>query len=331
MANKRALITGIFGQDGSYLAEFLYGEGYEVHGVERHPLTDSARSISEHLKKKGISTLFLHNCDLNSYAKVRELMNKVRPDECYHLAASHYSSEVSNVNRRLIDRELFHNNVLSSLNLIGAISEVSYHTRFVLAGSCLMFEESEQSPQHEYTPYVAGSMYGLSKITASKVLNYFREIHGLHLSVAILYNHESPRRQETFISKKIVSNLVKVKRNDISGFSVGDLSAIRDWGYAKDYVYGMWLMAQRDNPKDYILATGQGHTVEDLLDCAAKQLSINFKDIIEQNKELIREPPKTILLGDPSLAKAELKWVCTVDFEELIAILIKNELNGTLD
>lgn len=331
MAKKRALITGIFGQDGSYLSEYLYREGYEVHGIERIPLSDDTKILCEYLKKKGTSPPVIHNCDLNSYAEVRELFDSIHPDECYHLAASHYSSEVSDGDRRLVDRELFHNNVLSSLNLIGAISDVSRHTRFVLAGSCLMFEEAEQSPQHEYTPYAASSMYGLSKITASNVLNYFREIHGLHLSVAILYNHESPRRQKTFISKKIVSNLLKVKRNEISGFYVGDLSAIRDWGYAKDFVYGMWLMAQRDKPKDYILATGQGHTVEDLLVCAAKQLRINFKDIIEQNKGLIREQPKALLVGNPSLAKAELEWVCTVDFDELIAILIKNELNGTLD
>ncbi len=331
MAVKRALITGIYGQDGSYLAELLFGEEYEVHGIARYPLSANAIVISEHLKKKSISSLFLHKCDLNSYAEVRELMIKVQPHECYHLATSHYSSEIFGSNRNLLDRELFHSNVSASLNLIGAISEVSRNTRFIMAGSCLMFEKSDQSPQSEYTPFASDSMYGLSKITASNILNYFRETHGLHLSVAILYNHESPRRQNTFISKKIVSNLVKVKRNIISGFSLGDLSAIRDWGYAKDYVYGMWLMAQREKPKDYILATGEGHSVEEFLDCAAKQLSINFKDIIEQKKEIIGKPIKTLLLGDPSLARSELKWSGTVGFEELVAILIKNELNGALD
>jgi len=331
MGKKRALITGIFGQDGSYLAEYLCIEGYEVHGVEKYPLTDNSRLICEHLKKKGISSLFLHNCDLNFYAEIRDLINKLQPDECYHLAASHYSSEVSDGDRMLVDRELFHNNVLSSLNLISAISEMSRHTRFVLAGSCLMFEEADQSPQHEYTPYAAGSMYGLSKITASKVLNYFRETYGLHLSVAILYNHESPRRQEIFISKKGVSNLVKVKRNEISGFYVGDLSAIRDWGYAKDYVYGMWLMCQQDKPQDYILATGEGHTVKEFLVHAAQLLGLDFKNCVKTKRELIRKPLKTTLIGDPTLAKSELKWCPAVSFKELIEIMVINEIEGELD
>jgi GDPmannose 4,6-dehydratase len=331
VVKKRALITGIFGQDGSYLAEYLYREGYEIHGIEKYPLTDNARLICAHLKKKGVSSLSLHDCDLNSYAEVRELMNRIQPDECYHLAASHYSSEVSDDERMLVDRELFHNNVLSSLNLISAISEISRHTRFLLAGSCLMFEESDQSPQHEYTPYAAGSMYGLSKITASKVLNYFRETHGLHLSVAILYNHESPRRQEAFISKKVVSNLVKVKRNVMSDFYVGDLSAIRDWGYAKDYVYGMWLMCQQDKPQDYILAAGDGHTVEEFLVYAAQLLELDPKSCVKTKEELIRKPLKTTLIGDPALAKSELKWSPAVSFKELIEIMVMNEIEGELD
>jgi GDPmannose 4,6-dehydratase len=194
-----------------------------------------------------------------------------------------------------------------------------------------MFEESDQSPQHEYTPYAAGSMYGLSKITASNVLNYFRETHGLHLSVAILYNHESPRRQETFISKKVVSNLVKVKRNEMSGFYVGDLNAIRDWGYARDYVYGMWLMCQQDKPRDYILATGEGHTVEEFLVCAAQILKLDPKICVKTKKEVIRKPLKTILIGDPTLAKSELKWCPTISFKELIEIMVINEIEGELD
>jgi GDPmannose 4,6-dehydratase len=161
MANKRALITGIYGQDGSYLLELLLEKGYEVHGIEREPLTDAARVICEYLEKKGVFPHVTHRCDLNFYPKVRDLMGRVQPDECYHLAAAHYSSELSDPGRKVMDRDLFYNNVWSTLNLISAINEVSPHTRLVLAGSCLMFEESEQSPQNEQTPHAARSMYGL--------------------------------------------------------------------------------------------------------------------------------------------------------------------------
>jgi GDPmannose 4,6-dehydratase len=331
MANKRALITGIYGQDGSYLLELLLEKGYEVHGIEREPLTDAARVICEYLEKKGVFPHVTHRCDLNFYPKVRDLMGRVQPDECYHLAAAHYSSELSDPGRKVMDRDLFYNNVWSTLNLISAINEVSPHTRLVLAGSCLMFEESEQSPQNEQTPHAARSMYGLSKITARNVLDCFRRAYNLHLSVAILYNHESPRRQATFISKKIVSNLVKVKRNEISEFFLGDLHVVRDWGYAKDFVYGMWLMAQRDKPKDYILATGQPHTVEDLLAAAARKLEINLNGIVKQDKGLISNNPRILLLGDSSLAKNELKWTPTLSFEGLVEVLTKHELNNTLD
>jgi GDPmannose 4,6-dehydratase len=331
MTNKRVLITGIYGQDGSYLSELLLEKGYEVHGIERDPMTTHAKVICEYLKKKRISSLQTHKCNLNSYAQVRKLIRKVQPDECYHLAATHFSSELSDKNRKSTDREIFYNNVLSALNLISSINDVSPHTRFVAAGSCLMFEGSTQSPQNERTPYLASSMYGLSKIAVRNILDYFRRSYNLHLSISILYNHESPRRQDTFVSKKIVSNLVKVKRNEISEFSVGNLNAVRDWGYAKDYVYGMWLMAQRGAPKDYILATGRLHAVKDLLDSAAAKLGVDLEGVIRPDKRLINALPKTILLGDPSLARAELKWDSTVDFEGLVELMINHELNNTLD
>jgi GDPmannose 4,6-dehydratase len=331
MLKKRALITGIYGQDGSYLAELLYRKGYEVHGIERDPLTENASRVCEYLKKKGIPPFVIHKCDLNSYATVRRLIDNLQLDECYHLAATHYSSEVSDTYRRQTDRELFNNNVSSVINIIGAIGEISRHTRLVIAGSCLMFEDSEQSPQNECTPYAASSMYGLSKITAAKFLNYYRETYDLHLSVALFYNHESPRRQNTFIIKKIVSNLCKVKKSKIKGFSIGDLNVIRDWGYAKDYVYGMWLMAQREKPKDYILATGRGHSVRDFLSCAAGKLEIDYEKVVKQDSGLIEPLPKAILIGDPTLARTELGWKCSVSFEGIVDIMLRNEMDQELD
>jgi GDPmannose 4,6-dehydratase len=328
---KRALITGIYGQDGSYFAELLCSKGYEVHGIEKDPLTENARAVREYLKTKGTLPIVIHHSDLNSYATVRSLIDNLQPDECYHLAATHYSSELSDAYRRQTDRELFDNNVSSALNIIGAISEVSRHTRLVIAGSCLMFEDSEQSPQNECTPYAASSMYGLSKITAANFLNYYRETYDLHLSVALLYNHESPRRQGTFIFKKIVSNLCKLKKNEIKDFSIGDIDAVRDWGYAKDYVYGMWLMAQQYKPKDYILATGCGHSVKDILSCAAGKLEIDYESMVKTHSGLIEAPHKAILVGDPTLARTELGWKCSVGFDGLVDIMLRNEMDHKLD
>ncbi len=331
MAKKRALITGIFGQDGSYLSELLYWKGYDVHGVEKDPLTDHAGVLYEHLKKKGVSPLTIHNCDLNSYEQVRETILKVKPDECYHLAATHYSSEYSARDIDQLNQALFYNNVSSTLNLIRSISDISSHTRFVMAGSCLMFEDSDRSPQTEGTPYAASSAYALSKIEACRNLRDYRDERKLHLSAAILYNHESPRRQAAFISKKIVTNLVRVKKKEIKNFLLGDLNSVRDWGYAKDYVYGMWLMAQCDKPQDYILATGEPHTVKDFVLSAARILGVDSRDVVKQDSSLIRPSPKAVLVGDPARAKEVLNWKPSVSFEELVEILVKSELNYMLD
>lgn len=327
---KTALITGVFGQDGSYLTELLLAKDYEVHGIEKLPLRPHASRISQYLAAKNCRVI-LHECNLNSFDTVEDLFKSLKPCECYHLSATHYSSEISDAERYSVDRSLYHNNVLSTLNMLYAIRNVSPETKFVLAGSCLMYDGLTQFPQNESMPYKSNSIYGLSKIAASNVVSYMREAHDLHLSVAILYNHESPRRSEDFVTKKIVSNLLKYKNKIITHFALGDLKIVRDWGYAKDYVYGMWLMCQQTKPKDYILATGLGHTVEDFLACAAKLIQVDWRECVHVKREIIGALPGTTLVGNPALAQTELKWLNSVNFNELIKIIVENEMAGTLD
>src|SRR5437764_4201998 len=195
---KRALVTGIFGQDGSYLAEHLSGKNYEVHGIVRSRLSSQSSKLRTHLLQKGVTPIF-HECDLSSFASVRDLMKDLRPDECYHLAAIHYSAQTVFAEQFDNDRYLLEQNILSVLNLLNAIREVSSATRFVLAGSCVMYEDSGISPQCESTPFRSNSVYGTSKIIGLQMTELFRNLYNLHVSTAILYNHESPRRAEHFV------------------------------------------------------------------------------------------------------------------------------------
>ncbi len=330
MKKKRVLITGILGQDGSYLAELLCEKGYEVHGIEKMPLSRNADRFRQYLISKNIHVI-LHECDMNSFDEVDDLFQSLQPCECYHLSATHYSSEISDTEKYRIDRSLYQNNVLSTLNLVYAIRNSSPETRFVLAGSCLMYDGLTQFPQNENMAFKSESIYGLSKITSSNLVSYMREKHNLRLSVAILYNHESPRRSLEFVTKKIISNLLKCKKGELNHFSLGDLNIVRDWGYAKDYVYGMWLMAQQNVPGDYILATGQGHSVEDFLECAAGILDIDWKKYVATDASLIAKPLGTTLIGDPDLARTKLQWRHSVNFSELINIMVQCEISGSLD
>jgi GDPmannose 4,6-dehydratase len=327
---RKALITGVFGQDGSYLVELLTAKGYEVHGIEKKPSGLNAMRISEYLAGKNVKVV-LHECDLNSFAEVEALFESLKPDECYHLSATHYSSEISDLEKYRVDRSLFQNNVLSTLNLVYAIRNMSPETKFVLAGSCLMYDGLTRFPQDETMPFQSESIYGLSKIASSNLTSYMRKAHNLHLSVAILYNHESPRRSREFVTKKIISNLLKCKKGEMEHFSLGDLAIVRDWGYAKDYVSGMWLMCQQNGPGDYILATGQGHTVQEFLECAADIIDIDWRRYVDINANLICKSPPATLIGNPALAKSELKWTYSVCFRELVGIMIQNEMSGELD
>lgn len=327
----RALITGIFGQDGSYLAELLAGEGYDVHGVTHAQPSPHSLELQRYLERKGIQPR-LHSCDLLDDASVVALLDAVRPDECYHLAAVHYSSQVSLTEAARIDRALFEHNTISTLNLLSAIRQVSPSTRFVLAGSCMMYDDARTAPQAETEPFRSKSMYGLSKIAAAGLTDHFRRTHGLHASTAVLYNHESPRRRTAFVTRKIVQGLVQVRRGERDCLELGNLDAVKDWGYARDYVRGMWLMARADSPGTWILATGRGRTIGDFVEATASSLGIaDWRDRVRVQSGLTRPTEPTPLIGNPAAATTRLGWEHSVDFPGLVELMVQHELQGTLD
>ncbi|MCK4789374.1 MAG: GDP-mannose 4,6-dehydratase [Desulfobacteraceae bacterium] len=324
---KRALITGPFGQDGSYLCELLAEHAYEVHGIIREPLSENSEKIKNYLASKSIEPI-VHYCDLNEYDDVKKTIEQAKPAEIYHLAATHFSSELSTESR---DRSLYQNSVSVTFNILTAANEVQQAAKIVVAGSCLMFDASDVSPQNENTPFKTRSYYGLAKTTDNQLVIFFRH-KGMHVSMAIFYNHESPRRRNGFVTSKIVKNMVSVAKGEIGSFELGDLNAIKDWGYAKDYVYGIWLMAQQSNADDYIFATGKGRTIRDFVDRTAGVLNISdWQQHVAIRPELVVRKLEIDLVGDPSHATRQLSWNHSISFHQLVDLMVKNELSGQLD
>ncbi len=327
---KRILITGVFGQDGSYLAEILAEQGHEVHGVARTPLNERAAQVRNHLRSKGVTPI-LHECDLYNAESVTELFRRLQVDECYHVAAVHRSSEPSLRAGDQSDSSMYVPNVLSGLNILAAASTMSPHTRIVLAGSCHMYVGATTTPQREALPFAPRSMYGLAKVAVTELTRYYRQVCGLHASVAILYNHESPRRTGDFVTKKIVHWLNRMQRGESERLELDNLYAVRDWGFARDYAHGMTLMCAQNAPRDLILATGKGRTVGEFVATAAELAGIS--DWPEQVH--VRNPNMPIsasapLVGDPSAAYEVLGWRHSVSFAELIAHMLECEARGSL-
>jgi len=328
---KKALITGILGQDGSYLTELLFECGYDVHGIVRLPLSLHAKKIQNHLDAKGFRPT-LHSCRLSDPEEITTLIQHLQPDECYHLAVTHFPSQARENAGWLQDIGVYSDNVQSGLHILGAFANVCADAHVVVAGSCLMFSSVEQTPQNEMTTFASHSLYGLSKISVAELGKYFYTECGLRVSTAILYNHESPRRQGDFVTKKITRNFKKIIDGEIDGFGLHNLYSIKDWGYAKDYANGMRLMGKQDMPQDLILATGQAHTVEDFIAVAAKCAGIT--DWRSRIQVQCSSPPMNMpvaLIGDSSLAMRDLGWQHSLDFEELVALMMDSEMAGSLD
>jgi len=324
---KKALITGPFGQDGSYLCELLTEHNYEVHGIVRESLSENSECIKNYLALKCIE-LNVHQCNLYDYDEVENIIKEIEPCEIYHLAATHYSSENSLKN---IDQSLFINNVSATFNILKAADILNLNVKIIVAGSCLMFDASDITPQNENTQFKTKSYYGLAKITENKLVRFFRE-KGLNVSMAILYNHESPRRNKSFVSSKIVKNMVYVARKEIKSFYLGNLYTIKDWGYAKDYVYGIWLMAQQKDPGDYIFSSKKGHTILNFLEQTAKVLDIfDWQQYVKIKPDLVVSELNIKLIGDYSYAEQKLDWKHSKSFNQLVELMVKNELSGQLD
>lgn len=322
---KKAIITGIFGQDGSFLYEFLDRMGYQVYGIVKKDLSDNSRKIREELGRKGKDPI-VYEVDLQKYNEVKDMIKDIQPDELYHLSASHVSSEGKRNGKVENDNQLFKCNVSATANLLAACDSISPMTRILTAGSCLMFDASNTKRQDENTSYNSNSLYGIGKITENSLVKYYRR-KGNYACTAILYNHESHRRSEDFVTKKIVKNMCILKKNCDHRFALGNISIKKDWGYAKDYVKGMHLMLQRSEPQDYILSSGELHSIKEFIEVCAEILQIDkWDENVEVKGDITNRSISTQLYGDSSKIENELGWRKEKKFREWILEMIKEEM-----
>ncbi|HKM19048.1 MAG TPA: GDP-mannose 4,6-dehydratase [Aliarcobacter sp.] len=317
---KKAIITGITGQDGSYLAELLLLNGYEVHGLVRRESFEDIEKLEniKHIKDR----LHLHEGSLNDHLTIYKIFSKVLPDECYHLSASSF------VNYSFNDEfQTMNNNFNSTHYLLSTIREVKKECKFYFAGSSEMFGEPIESPQTEDTPFNPKSIYGISKVSSHYLLKNYREKEGIFACTGIMYNHESPRRGSQFVTKKIISSAVRIKMGLQKELYLGNLDAKRDWGYAPDYVKAMWQILQADKPDDFIIATGNLHTVREFLDIAFSYLDLDYKDYVKVDQKFYRASEKNPLCGTPNKMKKIIGWENTKSLENIIKEMIDSEVN----
>ncbi len=317
---KKALITGIAGQDGSYLAELLLAKGYEVHGIVRRiAIEDTAHKLKNiaHL----LESIQLHVASLDNVLSLIKVVKDLAPDECYHLASSSFVSysfedEISILN----------NNVDSTHYLLAAIREFAPSCRFYFAGSSEMFGTVDHSPQDERTPFNPRSIYGISKVAGYHLVNNYRNQYGMFACSGILYNHESPRRGYEFVTRKIVSSSVRIKIGRQGELALGNLDAVRDWGYAPDYVNAMWMMLQTHNPDDFVVATGETHSVREFVELAFSYLGLDYRDYVKTDERFFRPSEKIPLCGNPGKIVSRLGWSRSKSLKEVIAEMIESEI-----
>lgn len=341
---KRALITGVTGQDGAYLAEFLLGKGYEVHGIKRRSSSFNTGRI-DHLfhdpHEKG-KPFILHHGDMTDSSSLMHIIQKVQPDEIYNLAAQ------SHVAVSFEEPEYTANSdALGPLRILEAIRSLGLEstTRFYQASTSELFGKVQEVPQKETTPFYPRSPYAVAKMYAYWITVNYREAYGIYACNGILFNHESPVRGETFVTRKITRALVRIKLGLQSRLYLGNLNAKRDWGHAKDYVEMQWLMLQQNEPKDYVIATGEQYSVRDFVNVAAKEIGmdivwdgegVNEKGylagqndktcIVEVDERYFRPTEVETLLGDPTKANKELGWTPKITFSELVAEMVQKDM-----
>jgi len=322
MAKKRALITGITGQDGSYLAEFLLERDYEVHGtVRRVAFEDQARRLERirHL----LDRVTLHPASLESYASLHRAIGAARPEECYHLAAQSFVAESFED-----EFSTMNVNVNGTHFLLAAVREAVPECRVYFAGSSEMFGQADESPQTESTRFHPRSCYGISKVAGYHLSRNYREAYGTFAACGILFNHESPRRGREFVTRKITTAVARIRRGLERKLRLGRLDAQRDWGHAREYVHAMWAMLQRPEPRDYVIATGVTHSVRDFAAAAFAAADLDWEQYVEVDPSLYRPAEVTALRGDASRAHRELNWRATVGFDQLVAEMVETDLEA---
>ena len=309
---KTALITGITGQDGSYLAELLLDQGYEVHGIVRRSSTERFERI-EHLRDR----ITLHQADLLDQRSLVDALREAQPSELYNLAAMSYVA-VSWIQPTLTAEFTG----VGVTRVLEAMREACPDARFYQASSSEMFGKVQEVPQTETTPFYPRSPYGVAKVYGHFITVNYRESYGLHATSGILFNHESPRRGLEFVTRKITWHAAAIRLGICDRIKLGNTDSQRDWGFAKDYVKAMWLMLQRDDPQDYVIATGVAHSVRDCLQIAFDQAGVPVEDHVETDETLIRPAEVDHLIGDPGKAKRELGWEPETSFEQLIRLMV---------
>lgn len=318
---KKALITGITGQDGSYLAELLLEQGYEVHGIVRRvALEDPSHRL---WRLRGvIDKVRLHSASMESFASLFNVIETVRPDECYHLAAQSFVSYS-------LDDEFstMTTNVNGTHYLLSALKQKAADCRFYFAGSSEMFGECRNSPQTEDTPFHPRSAYGISKVAGFHLTRNYREGYKLFACNGILFNHESQRRGYEFVTRKISSAAAKIKLGMEKALRLGNLEARRDWGYAPDYVRAMWLMLQQDRPDDFVVGTGATHTVRDFVERAFDAAGLKWQDHVVLDEAFFRASESQPLCGDAGKARRLLGWEPTVAFDQVVESMVRGDLD----
>lgn len=325
---RKALITGITGQDGSYLADLLLEKGYEVHGIIRRASTFNTERI-DHLyqdpHEKG-ARLFLHYGDLSDSASLINLIYDIEPDEIYHLGAQSHV-------RVSFDTSEYTGDVtgLGTARLLEAVRKSGKKPRFYQASSSEMYGKVMAVPQTEETPFYPRSPYAVAKVYAHWLTVNYRESYGLHASCGILFNHESPRRGETFVTRKITRAVARIKAGIQEKLYLGNLDSKRDWGYAPEYVEAMWRMLQQDNPDDYVIATNETHTVKEFVEKSFEHVDLDWNDYVDFDERYLRPAEVDLLIGDPAKAKKQLGWEPKVTFEELVQIMVDADIKALDD
>lgn len=319
---RKALVTGITGQDGSYIAEFLLSKGYEVHGIVRRVAFENPR---HHLwrVKHILDRLHLHPASMESFASLFKVIEKVQPDECYHLAAQSFVSysfddEFSTINT----------NINGTHYMLAAVKESAPRCRFYFAGSSEMFGKVDRVPQDENTPFHPRSPYGISKVAGFDLVRNYREAYGLYACNGISFNHESPRRGLEFVTRKITSTVARIKAGKENELRLGNLEARRDWGFAGEYVEAMWLMLQQREPDDYVIATGEAHSVQEFVELAFRHAQLNWEQHVRIDERLLRPAEVNVLLGDFTKAKSKLGWTPKTDFSALVQMMVEADLKA---
>ena len=319
MAAKRALITGVNGQDGSYLAELLLEKGYEVHGLVRRVGLEAPERRLERLMEFR-ERIQLHPASMESAAAIHRSVARIQPDECYHFASQSFVSYEFDDEFSTLTA-----NINGTHYLLAALKDIVPQCKFYFAGSSEIFGHASESPQTEATRFHPRSIYGISKLAAFELVRNYREAYGFHASSGILFNHESPRRGHEYVTRKITSGVARILAGKAKDLRLGNLDARRDWGHAREYVHAMWLMLQQPVPDDYVIATGTLHSVRDFVGLAFEKAGLDYEKFVVLDPAFFRPTEAVPLTGDSSKARRVLGWTPQTHFEDLVAEMVAND------